>query len=432
MDITSLTVLNATPCIELGIKDAGTGAVRSLDIDGQTVRVSIVERLNAPSYWRHLIVTKTPGLVDRALKALSLSATPFIQVRFGLRTSNKSTMLPWQEHQVVLSHPEHANQGYQVLLISADRLDTISRQSEKTRARQGKISDIVSAIASENGLESVVEPTKSTDNELYIQSFEDDVTFIKTRLLPKAVNEKGRGNYRLFVQDNVLHFHSPDFKTDVKALNYFGNSGAISLRYVDVSQVNSHSGAAGVDVVVADPYTGGATQVSSKVTNVLNYAQVTPDFTQTPGAVIHIRRHEGSNRLDELKNLGQSTFEAAYSRMFKIELTVTKMPYLRLNDTLNVIIAPSPTSISPWSGYYNVTEAYHDYENTSLVSRFILERGELLSSNLSSKRVNDVVSGENFASGEAINVGVARVTKITQGQETSLITGEILKDVKPS
>jgi hypothetical protein len=75
--------------------------------------------------------------------------------------------------------------------------------SEKMR-----ISDIVSKIASNNGWDSDIEPTKGLFSHPIIQDNVSDFYFIKNVLAPRAVNSANVGGYKAHFESNKLTFRS--------------------------------------------------------------------------------------------------------------------------------------------------------------------------------------------------------------------------------
>jgi hypothetical protein len=338
--------------IELGFRLGDSAEVTAVTGKNATIEDSVIhETINQPSRHTHLIRTKTPDYLDKLFHAIMQSGTPRIQVRAGLVSGNRQSFLPWQNHQVVYYKAQPYQDGHDIRLDTADQLFTAGRVDQKVRARRGLVSEIVTAIANENNVTTLIEPTKSNGGEIYIQSLMDDVSFITKRLLPKAINAKGRGNYRLFMKDNVLHFHSPDYQADIHQLDYFNRSASTALHYSDNSQGCLLSGAAGATALVHDPYTGASQSVRHDPARALNFSKVTPNFNSLPRADQPVPIHVGSNRVDEVQATVQNIFETTYSSMFEVELRMERMLFIRLNDMIDIIVRPDQAKTSPGPGF---------------------------------------------------------------------------------
>lgn len=395
----------------------------------------IVEKINEPASHQYQLITKGVDFADKVLHAMMQDASPSIQVRLGMVSGDDSIFLPWQEHQITFYRAIPNQDGHSIRLDTYDRLYSISRSDQKVRARRGLISTIVSQIANENGLQSAIETTKSNGGEIYIQSYMDDVEFIVKRLIPRAINEKGRGNYRLFIKDNILHFHSPDFQTEIRDLDYFNKSASTVVSFSDHSQINLSLGSAGAVAIVHDPYTGVSETVQHDPTQVLNYARVTPPLTTVVGSIEPIPCHVGANRVDEIRAIVQNTYDKWYSSMYETMVQMERMPFVRLNDMINIVIRPDQSRSAPWSGLYSVTQAKHTVVKGSLTSEFTLQRGEQTSlgrnfQKLQSLGIADLVVKENLAVGQPVNINEARSSKSISTNTERGFGGEIYKVVQ--
>lgn len=425
--------------IELGYRIGDSPEVTPLTGKNVIVEESIInEGINMPSRHTHIVRAKTPDYTDKLLHAIMQDGTPQVQVRAGIVSGDKQSFLPWQNHQVVYYKATPHQDGHDIRLDTADALFTAGRIDQKIRARRGLVSDIITAIASENNISALVEPTKGNGGEIYIQSLMDDVTFIIQRMLPKAINSSGQGSYRLFVKDNILHFHGPAYQADIHQLDYFNKSASMSLHFSDNSQGVIIYGAAGSTALVHDPYTGTSQTVRHDPAHALNFSKVTPTLSKNLNADQPIAIHVGANRIDEIQALVQNTYENAYSSMYEIELKMASMLFVRLNDMINILVRPDQAKSSPWSGLFTITKVEHTIVKGVLESKFTMNRGEQSSQGrnfkgLASLGIQDLVIKENFAVGQAINVAEikgSQETAAATGQSERLASGQVVKTVQ--
>jgi len=432
-DISNLTgsFLSGHAVVDYGVQ---LGDTRNLSvITGENVaivqRSNITSEINAPTHVVSHVLTSDSNYTDMLLKSVMAQGTPRIFMRLGIVAGKDHFYLPFQEHIVTHFFSAPFQHGHRIEIHSKDRMWEISRADNKVRARRGKISDIVQVIAQENGLRFIIEPTRGTGNDVYIQSHEDDIEFILGRLLPRAVNDKGRGSYRLFIRDNVLHFHAPDYQAEVRQVNYFSSSTSVFLVTRDWTQSLVNNGAAGCVGIVYDPYTGTAETIMSSPNVVLNFGKVTPRLAEIRNGKVPLRYHLGTNRVDEVVALVQNQYEHAYSKLYEVELKMEKMPVIQVNDILNIIIC-SEAIASPWAGYYVVNKVEHHLNSGALSSTFSLSRGELNTSSTQFKTgATGLLTRENFVTGEAINVNVIASSKQVGGQTEQTTDGQVIKQV---
>jgi hypothetical protein len=425
--------------IELGFRLENSNEITTVTGSQAIIENSVLtEQINVPAKYTHVIRAKNPDYLDKLVHSVMQTGQPFIQTRLGLVSGDSRIFLPWQEHRITFYNAIPYQDGHEIRLDTQDALFNLSLNELKVRARRGKISDIATLIAQENGLQSAVEPTKSNGGEIYIQSFMDDLEFLADRMIPRAINEKGRGSYRLFIRDNVLHFHSPDFQANVFELDYFNRSASTLVSFSDSTQLHLTEGAGGVTGIIHDPYTGNSTTVESDSQKVLNYANVTPRLSEASRS--EFLCHVGANRVDEVNAMVQNLHESWYSSVYQVQLDMEKMPFLRLNDMVNVIFRPDQGRSSPWSGMFTITKVIHLLLNGTMKSTFSLQRGEQTSlgrnfQGLKSLGIPDLVIRENAAVGQPVNVAEVQASvKDNSGSQrvsSERVTGgEILKTVQ--
>ena len=151
------------------------------------VESHLMEDVYGKKEYRHTFSTLLPDFVNDVLRTAMTSGTPAFRFRLGLGQPRQTIWLPWQDHYIVhygavLQGISKAG-GHRLEITTSDALYIISR-AKKTIARKGSISSMIQTIAAENNLDVVVEPTNG--EYLYIQSYEDDASFITQRLLRRA------------------------------------------------------------------------------------------------------------------------------------------------------------------------------------------------------------------------------------------------------
>jgi hypothetical protein len=390
--------------VQLGYQKTGGGIGQLIEGLADLDYAEIVEEINQPSRTSLLLKTYSADYVDRILKTLLLQKSPTVLVRTGLVQPGRPAWLPWQTHRLI-SHTAQprgigdAQSGYMLKIETADPLQGMV--VKKVTARKGTIGKIVESIAAENGLESIVEDTKGAAS--YIQNFETDLDFIVRRMIPRAVNAKGRGNYRMFMRDNVLHFHTPDYQAALRDFNYFNSSGSgFSLTLQDNSQVSPS-----IDSFLTsyNPYTGVTTQLKADSGNVLRLGNTLPENNSL--VVDHATYHHSTNSTFEAVNIVQYNYDENRSSLYSVVMMTQKALFLRIGDILNLTLSPAQTKTSIWSGYYFVVGIKHLVQSGKLTSRFILQRGELKTSTNTFRSLLDLgvdlIEQETSAPGQDLN-----------------------------
>ena len=374
----------------------------------------------------HRFNTQQVDLVDKTIKSLMADGTPLVRWRVGFVTEGKSMWLPWQEHQIVhcsaMVKGLGNNAGHNFEISTADRLFTVNRQT-KIISRKGKISDMVKQIASDAGLEAVVEPTVGTF--AYVQVNESDIEFINRRLVHRCLNDKGRGQYLLYMRDNVLHFHTPDYQTDIKEIVYF-ETPFKDMTQTDNSQRLFDMGAAGTRCIAYDPYTGQTVDVVSNPEKYLRLADGIYRLDKIPNSAQTLTYHLGQNEPQEVTALAQNVYSFGRARTFEINTEFTRSLTLRVGDVLRLIIAPQREKISPWSGYYIVHASTRLIRKESLTASYRLKRGEIVRDQTTVTQPNAAAQliPETTAPGQDINPSVTQNSILTVGagkQESSTV-----------
>lgn len=278
--------------------------------------------------------TTNTDYADRVLKALESNGKPLLRFRVGLGVPGRMAWTPWQLHWVTGYYgtfeglgPEA---GHRLTLTTQDLLAYMDR-STRTRAHRGKISGIIQRIVEQNGLRNtVIEPTNAEG--LWIQSFNGDVEFMR-RLTQRARSEQNRGNYLLFVRDDVLHFHTPDYQADIKRLVYY-RSAHKRLDLSAQTQQLVDEGVGGVRVNGHDPLTGQSETFSSDPAQAVRYANWISRIDKTASISRQRPFHLSENRRLEAANLAQNMYESARLQSFGLKLQARKTRLLRAGDLL--------------------------------------------------------------------------------------------------
>lgn len=393
---------------------------------------SLVETVYGFCVYNHRLRTRNTDFVDNQLKAAMAGGTPRIRFRLGFGLPDAMFWLPWQEHvvtQFTANLEGLGEQAHHLIELETQDLQFLLTRNNQVSSHKGTISSIVTAIAESYGLtENVIEATKGEG--LYIQSFMDDAEFIRTRMIRRARNDKDRGNYLFYVKDNALHFHSPDYQAELHRVIYFQANGA-ALTQVDPSQKLIDKGIAGTNVIAYDPYTGQTRVFAHQPEKALKLADSIYDFSKTD-ATIQIPYHQSANFSQEAEAIGQNLYEHARGETLKLNLEVDKTIQIRHGDFVNLIVTPSDSQASPWSGYYLVTELRHVVIKGSVRSVYTLSRGEIAKSltNLTSVRSEDILVIEQAAPGQNLNVGELKSSQRTKGAGKLAASGKLYTTVQ--
>lgn len=381
----------------------------------------------------HTFRTLDPNFLESVKQAMS-SADPLMEFRIGFGSPNGVYWLPWQQHIVVNYSAKFegiaASSGHLLVFNTSNNLTRLQR-SNKVRAHKGTIANIVAAIAAENGMDYVVEPTDASKFMLY-QSFQDDATFIRDRLLRRA-QRRGRAGYYFFVRDNVLHFHTPDYQGNVRQLNYYNVFGT-ELTVSDLSQDPDlwDAGMAGVRIIAHDPYTGQTKEIGSNPDTALRLSDSIYSFNSIVNGERNIPYHASQNPLSEINALAQSFYQVARQQIFRTTTSVDKTIVIRHGDLLNLSITQQNSKASSHSGYYYVTTASHFIKKQTVNSTYILERGELRGQDQSFtvQNTQEQLIPTSKAPGEFPNIREVQDSQLTKGagRQSSATTYSTVRD----
>ena len=416
-----------------------TSNTRTVPVLGRSVildRADITEVSHGISKARFTVVSSSVDYVDKLLREAQSGHTPRVRWRTGIGfPAGETEWLPWQEHIIKNSvsgmEGLGVSTGYTTIIDTADLLWDIDRIN-RVRAHKGKLSDIVKKIAESYKLPYVVEPTKNEG--IYYQSYSSDYEFIYSRLVPRALNEKNRGNYKLFFKDGALHFHTLDYQASLKDYVYFYSPGS-TLTVQDHAQDMIDAGSAGVRVVYIDPYTGISGTEISKPENTLRLSQAAPDVSKLKGAERNIMVTVGTNRTVDQLGIASNTYEAAKAEIYTLNLTVPRTLFFRASDICRVTIQPGSPVVPPSSGTYHVSKVKHVIEKTSIVSEIALHRGEFMTKE---KNHGDLIkAGEAIAQsrrpapGQDPNFKAVASSAITKGSQNKEARTVVLATQNP-
>lgn len=366
--------------------------------------------------------TTSTQFLDKILKALDTNGEPLIRWRMGLGIADGIQWIPWQLFYVyqysAVFQGLGPTAGHYIKLTTRDLLHKIDRAS-KTQAHRGKVSAIIKKLAANNGLNDLV--VEDTEGEsVWVQSYEGDFEFARQRLLKRARNAKGRGNYYLYVRDNVLHFHTIEYQTSIQDFNYY-LSPATKLEAIDLAQAKINDGSAGVRVIYHDPYTGRSKEISSDPNQAVRLGNSIPRLDKITGAPRNIREHK-INTQDENAGpnaLAQNAYEYARSECFTLKMQTSRTTFIRPGQLLRINIEPSAEATSSWSGLYLVASASHVIDHNALDSVYILQRGEQRVSRTTNNALAgygvDTIEDSQNAPGYDLNLREAQASSLTKG-----------------
>lgn len=403
------------------------------------VHVSSLIRETVKGTSTHELIVRAPttDYVDGIIRYAQSQGSPFVRYRIGIGLPGKMAYLPWQDNIIpdfsAALEGMGTTAGHFVRVNLKDNLFTISR-STKVAARRGLVSDIVKQIANENKIaNTVIEPT--VGEGLWIQSFVDDVDFIRSRMVRRAINDKGRGCYNFYVQDNALHFHSPDYQAQLKELVYYQTNN-IGLTQLDETQNMLEYGASSVRAVVYDPYSATMGEVMSDPAKALRLGNVITPVVNVAGADMNYPFHLSTNTVQEASNLAQSLYENARMQTLGLKLDISRSVFLRVGDLLRITISPSLNKSSVWSGVYYVTDASYKIESGAMISIFVVKRGEFQTSNMAPTQVtilgDNLVINNQEAPGQPLNVKGAESSVLTHGSGQAGYTSIFVETQNPN
>lgn len=396
------------------------------------VSTTTKESIHGVCEYKHQVLTSTVDFADKLLKQAMASGTPRLRFRFGVGVPDAMYWLPWQEHVIVswtgILESAGDQAGHALEIVTQDYMYLLNRGNQ-AHAHRGTIANILRTLANDHGFTAqVIEET--VGEGIYIQTPGCyDVDFIRSRLIPRALNRRNRGNFAFYFKDNAMHFHSPDYQAEVhQVLYYQANSSSLVIR--DQSQEMLESGNSSVVVVAYNPYTGETKAITNRPNNALKLASSIYNLA-IPNAQRAVRYHNSGNRPEEAEAICQNIYEDARFNTFALTLSVEKMIDIRHGDLLNLVVTPADNKSSPWSGFYLVTDVSHDIAKGSVHSRYTLMRGEIGASLANTTFVNsqDALVSELEAPGQTLNVPEIKSSQRTKGAGKISVNGKLYSTV---
>lgn len=391
----------------------------------------LTESIYGPAVYSHrLRATKTDFFEKLIRQAMSMG-TPRLRFRLGMGEPGSVFWLPWQDHII---HQPHAllesigdQAGHTVELVTKDWMWLLLRGSKIT-IHNGLISDMVEAIAKAAGIESVV-IEKTVGAGSYIQGYESLAEFIQQRLIPRAINEKARGNFLFYFRDNALHFHSPDYQAEVHSVVYYRDGGEAVTQF-DNSQVLINEGIDRTFMVVYNPLTGETKLIRNDPEHALKLADSILNLN-FPYSQKIMNYHQGANRLEETSAIVQQSYESSRIKTFALNLELEKTIQMRPGDFVNLTVAPSAKKASSWSGYYLISGLKHVVLRGSITTVYTLTRGEIQKSLTNTVEISgqEILVNSLAAPGQELNVAETKSSQRTKGTGKLSVDGRLYSTV---
>ena len=416
--------------VQLEIILPSTEPVSVIDRTIQLIHSSMSNPTVGFAVYKHYLNAPSFDYVDKLLQTVMVGGTPLMRCRVGLGSDKLTTWLPWQVHTITgykaIPLGFGVSSGHMVEITSCDILWVLDKVS-RVVTRKGKISSIVQGILDGYNQEHIIE---ETDYEgFYIQSFQSDFDFIRNRMLRRSKGKRGLGNYQFFVKDGTVHYHSPDYHTDLKLLRYFSSTGKDLLKR-DQGQMMLDKGVAGVRFVSYSPSTGQFKEIKTDRNRTLKLGNTIPDIERFPGAEINFPYHTTLNPEAEIQALADNSYEDARMNTYEVEATLPNSIQARHGDMLFLDISPEQKRTSDWSGYYYVKNIVVAYLKGSLASRMTLQRGEMntcLGSTIKSKYygMENVIEPPRTAPGIELNTQSIEASNAVHGSPGISIEGMV-------
>ena len=407
--------------LQLGLPPSSDSSNQRTPVDALVhVASTLTETVYGPAEYTHEFTSTTPTFVNRDLRLAASVMTPKAYFRMG-SVSDDTFWYPWQEH-VLTAHSAqptgHENEaGHLIALSTSDRLFDMGRSS-KTVARRGTISQIVAAIAEENGIEKTV--IEETDGEgVFIQTYVSDDDFIRNRLLPRALNKKGSGGYFFFFKDGALHFHSLDYQADVRTFDFYSNPD-VDITTTDRGQQLFSDGVAAVNIIAYDPFTGQSKEITSSPESAPRMADVLYPYASVTKGALNRFYHLGQNSPSEVTALAQYVYTAARLRSFEVNVTFYGLVNIRIGDVVQLLVRQQISMGAPMSGTYYVTKARHRIAEKTLMTTLTLNRGETsrLSNSVTVAASTDQLTPRLASPGRPLNLSELSASAATKGAES--------------
>jgi hypothetical protein len=370
--------------------DAGGRIVTDL-FDVINEETQITSTINGISTSTHLFKSKSEKLAE-LLKFAGNRYHTKVNFRVGINTSNTITWDDWHRHFLEKYGIQYlsggSNSGYQIVL-STQNAPSLFNKITKFAAHKGKISAIIKTIADNYGLDSVIEETEG-DFILY-QSNQTDADFIETRLLPRAVNKKGHAGYVFFINDNILHFHSPFYQNKILEFDY-PSANISDLQLVYKAETGLLWGK--TTIFSHDPYTGQSNAISSSYDSYVRLSDYSVARKDLNFSSSNLGYHLSTNNPEEVTALAQADLQKRHLKLYKLIAFVDHRLKIKPGDLIKLNIQNSSGTDSGYGGLYLVSGVSLSIENTLIKSAVILNRGEYLTQT----RINWAATNPDIAS----------------------------------
>ena len=248
------------------------------------------------------------------------------------------------------------------IVTGCDYSLNINRGEKNRGFTKKKMSDIVREIASDNGLEPVVEDTVGvyTVRQIWMS----DIAFIKKVLLPKAVSAKNkRGDYDIYIDyKGRLHFHTPDYQNQVYKKYVLGTQDVREFRLTFHGEISNALGGLETKIHGYDPF---EKEVLSFVANDGSTGEkellgIKTTMLDLPRGVQTGRYyHEVDETKQEVENTARARWYRAHRIRYTALLKILGDPNLEAGEVVSVIV-PLPNGEDHYSsGRYLVQVAHH-------------------------------------------------------------------------
>lgn len=412
------------------------GQTRSLAFDPQQITfvdAEIKDDVYGAGTGMHTFRTLDPSFLDN-LKQVMSNADPKLEFRLGFGSPQNTFWLPWQQHIITNYFSKFEGigtaAGHLLVIVTANNLIRFSR-ANKVLARKGTVAEIVQSIATENELEAVIEPTDG--KFLLYQTFQDDTRFIHERLLRRAITPKGRGGFFFFIRDNVLHFHTPDYQSSARQMNYYDVFGT-ELTLSDLSEDPKlwDGGLAGIRVIAHDAYTGQTKEVASEPDHALRLADSIYQYDRINNGQWNTPYHLSENPPVEVSAIAQFGYQRSRQQAFRCLVSVDKTIVIRHGDLVNLGVTQQNSKASSHSGYYYVTSTAHLIRKQAVHSTYTMERGEVRGQDqsLSAQNTQEQLVPASKAPGQDPNILEVQSSELTKGagKQSSARTFTVVAD----
>lgn len=339
-------------------------------LSGQSETVS-----NEPKTWTHVILASARSAFDQLDELLNTQKFPKVWLRYGIADGQSALFTDW-EPQILVSVKGKASatpsvqHGYEVVMVTADLLYKMAK-TERLATRKGKISDVVNAIARDGGFEKFAIETTQNDYAL-IQSFESDLEFIKSRILPLATNSAGESQFMLYARGSFLHFHTINyqlngvFSFDIGELSSTLDTVTMENRVNE----NMHTDAAGISLIAFDPLTGKTAAWNTSPDSELSFGDTHPEVDGR----VYFKAHVGQNQLTALYAESQNRYTKSQVKLHEVSFLIKNYPYMGVGDLVKTRFVQGRGD--PWSGFYVVSYVRHVVDNSDVNTLYVLVRGE--------------------------------------------------------